>query len=401
MMKRKKLLLLLVIYIAFISLGLPDSLLGSGWPAMHRALAVPLHYAGVLSMIVAAGTVVSSLFSERIINRYGIPYVTTASVLMTALALLGFSISSHFSYLCLLAIPLGLGAGCVDAALNNYVALHYAARHMNWLHCFWGVGASMGPIIMANSLAAGKSWSTGYMTVGIIQISLVLLLIVSIPLWIKDQNSSSQKGEETNNQSYRKLISSRGLKEALIVFFCYCTIEATFGIWGASYLVKVRGFATDSGAAMTSLFYGGITVGRLISGFLAGMLNNKQLIWLGYILIFAGLLSINLPYDITLFVGFLLVGLGCAPVFPSLLHETPRNFGEDNAQAIMGIQMACAYIGITFMPLLFGQLSKQLDYSIFPWFLGGFLPIKGYGIFGLNRLMGSQRILIPEANIKT
>ncbi|WP_104381589.1 sugar MFS transporter [Sphingobacterium sp. HMA12] len=400
-MKRKNLLLLLVIYMAFISLGLPDSLLGSGWPAMYRALEVPLHYAGILSMIVAAGTVVSSLFSERIISRYGIPWVTTVSVLMTALALLGFSISPHFSYLCLLAIPLGLGAGCVDAALNNYVALHYAARHMNWLHCFWGVGASIGPIIMANGLANGKSWSTGYMTVGIIQISLVLLLIVSTPLWIKDQDSYSSKDQETDKQSYRKLFASSGLKEALIIFFCYCTIEATFGIWGASYLVKVRGFATDRAASMTALFYAGITIGRLISGFLAGLLNNKQLIWLGYVLIFLGLLSINLPFDITLLVGFLLVGLGCAPIFPSLLHETPQNFGENNAQAIMGIQMACAYIGITFMPLLFGTLSKHLDYSIFPWFLSGFLALMGFGIFRLNKLTENRRILMPEANIKT
>jgi len=380
-------LLLIVIYLAFISLGLPDSLLGPAWPTMYRNLSVPVQYAGILSMIVAAGTVVSSLFSAIFIKRFGVAYVTTFSVLLTALALLGFSFSQHFIFLCLLAIPLGLGAGSVDAALNNYVALHYEAKHMNWLHCFWGVGAAIGPIIMSRYLAAGKSWSAGYQTVGLIQLALVIILFFSLPLWIKDKKEMSAEHKDERRTSFKTLLAIAGVKQVLIVFFCYCTIEATFGLWGASYLVFVRQFTPGAAAQLVSFFYIGITLGRFLSGFITTRLSNRQMVYAGQWVIAAGLIVLLLPFHVTLLPAYFLVGLGCAPVFPALLHETPRNFGERYSQRIMGIQMASAYIGITFMPLLFGQLATWLGYSFLVWFTGIILVIKIYMNYVLNRIV--------------
>src|SRR5690606_24568109 len=250
---KKKRLLLLVIYLAFISLGLPDSLLGPAWPTMYVDFAVPIHFAGIISMIIAGGTVVSSLFSARLIARRGVAAVTTYSVLMTALALLGFSFSHHFAFLCLLAVPLGLGAGCVDAALNNYVALHYKAKHMNWLHCFWGVGAAVGPIIMAGQLAHGRSWSNGYFVVGLVQVALVLVLLFAMPLWVN--GSATAVADRTESRTgFRSLLRIPGLKQALVVFFCYCSVEATFGLWGASYLVFSRQLEPGDAARLVSLY---------------------------------------------------------------------------------------------------------------------------------------------------
>ncbi|MBN7811206.1 MFS transporter [Algoriphagus sp. H41] len=380
----KKLLLLLVIYLAFISLGLPDSLLGSAWPAMFGELGVPVDYAGIISMIVAAGTVVSSLLSGKTISRFGVAAVTTASVAMTALALLRFSYSQHFAFLCLLAIPLGLGAGSVDAALNNYVALHYKARHMNWLHSFWGVGAAIGPIIVAGHLAKGHTWSDGYQTVAWIQLALVLILLASLPLWVKSKVTEQDNYEE-RSASRSSLLSLPGLKQALLVFFCYCSIEATFGLWGASYLVFERKMDADQAARLVSLYYLGITLGRFLSGFLTRFFSNRQLVYLGQGVIGLGILLLALPHSATLFPGFLLVGLGCAPIFPSLLHETPANFGEKHSQAIMGMQMASAYVGITLMPFLFGKLAILTGQGFLLGFLGIFLGLMFLVTKWMNR----------------
>lgn len=379
-------MLLIVIYLAFISLGLPDSLLGSAWPAMYEGLRVPVDYAGLISMIVAAGTVVSSLFSSKVISRFGVPLVTTFSVLLTALALMGFSLSGEFLYLCLLAIPLGLGAGSVDSALNNYVALHFEARHMNWLHSFWGVGAAIGPIIMAGHFAKGDSWSSGYGTVAWIQLGLVVNLVLSLPIWVKKQEEENTD-ESSKSEGFFSLIGKvEGLKQALLVFFLYCTIEATFGLWGASFLVFERGFEVDQAARLTSLYYLGITIGRFLSGFLTAHFTNRQLVYLGQGVIGIGLIFLFLPNSYTLIVGFLLVGLGCAPIFPSLLHETPVNFGAKNSQTIMGMQMASAYVGITLMPFLFGKLAFFTGHG----FLLGFLGICLAAIFLMTRLMNQK-----------
>lgn len=386
----KKGVVLIVIYLAFISLGLPDSLLGPAWPTMYIDLTVPIHFAGIISMIVAGGTVVSSLFSARLIASLGVPSVTTYSVLMTALALLGFSFSQHFIFLCLLAIPLGLGAGCVDTALNNYVALHYKAKHMNWLHCFWGVGAAVGPIIMARQLALNQSWSDGYLTVGLIQLGLVLVLLLSIPLWAKASETRSDSQDETKT-AFKVLLRIPGLKQALLVFFCYCSVEATFGLWGASYLVFVRQLEPDNAARLVSVYYIGITLGRFVSGFITERLTNQQLVYVGQAIIALGLLILVLPFDATLLPGFLLIGLGCAPIFPSLLHETPRNFGEKYAQAIMGMQMASAYIGITLMPLLFGKLASYLNYSFLLGYIALVLALQIVMTYNLNSKVAARK----------
>ena len=353
---------------------------------MFEDLQVPVDYAGIISMIVAAGTVVSSLFSGNVIQKFGVAAVITLSVLITALALMGFSLSGEFLYLCLLAIPLGLGAGSVDAALNNYVALNYEAQQMNWLHSFWGVGAAIGPMIMAGYLAKGESWSSGYETVAWIQLGLVGVLVLSLPLLIKNRQSQEAHPEEKSPSLFTMLLTLPGLKQALLVFFCYCTIEATFGLWGASFLVFERGFETDQAARLTSLYFLGITIGRFLSGFLTAHFTNRQLVYLGQGVIGLGLVLLFLPFSATIIPGFLLVGLGCAPIFPSLLHETPVNFGEKNSQSIMGFQMASAYVGITLMPFLFGKIAFFTGYGFLLGFLGIFLLL----IFGMTRQMNQK-----------
>jgi fucose permease len=369
-------LLLILIYLAFISLGLPDSLLGSAWPSMYGTLGVPLHYAGYIAMIIAGGTVVSSIFSERVIRRLGTGLVTAISVFMTAAALIGFSLSHTVIGLCFCAIPLGLGAGSVDAALNNYVALHYKARHMSWLHCFWGVGASAGPLIMAAYLTKGSPWNLGYRTVGVIQFCLVVLLFVSLPLWGKHTVEAAQ--EQKRSMGYRELFRIPGVKQVLVTFFCYCSIEQITGLWGSSYLVRAKNISPDIAARWIALYFGGITAGRFISGFLTIKLNNRQMVRLGQGLIACGIVTLLLPINstIALLLGFFIIGLGCAPIYPSLIHETPKNFGSEYSQTIIGIQMATAYIGITLMPPLFGWIASHTTFSIFPVFIGGILVLK-------------------------
>ena len=384
-------LLLIIIYLSFISLGLPDSLLGSAWPSMYGPLNVPLHYAGFISMIAAGGTVISSILSEKIIRRFGTGIVTAVSVLMTAAALLGFSFSHSFLFLCLFAIPLGLGAGSVDAALNNYVALHYKARHMSWLHCFWGIGATIGPVIMSSYLIYKNSWNLGYRTISIIQFCLVLILFISLSLW-KNNNTPENK---TGNDSvkYKKLFGITGVKEVLLAFFCYCSIEMVTGLWGASYLVIIKGISAEIAAQWIALYYFGITIGRFLSGFITIKLNNRQMVRTGQVIIGCGIIVLILPFGgSTLLPGLFLIGLGCAPVYPSLIHETPKNFGREYSQAIIGLQMASAYIGTTFMPPVFGRLAAYTDFSIFPAFIGIILIVKIILTETLNRKIDKKHM---------
>jgi fucose permease len=389
-------ILLIIVYLSFISLGLPDSLLGSAWPSMYGGLDVPLHYAGYISMIIAAGTVISSIFSEKVIRRLGTGVVTAFSVLMTAVALLGFSFSSTFALLCLWAIPLGLGAGSVDAALNNYVALHYKAKHMSWLHCFWGVGASMGPIIMSFFLINKNSWNLGYRAIGLLQCCLVAVLFITISLWRKNKSQNTdEKNESPKGISYKELFHTAGVKQILVAFFCYCGIETTTGLWGSSFLVIEKKISPEIAAQWISLYYIGITFGRFISGFLTMKLNNRQMVRLGQGLIACGIIALMLPVSrVLLLPGFFIIGLGCAPIFPSLLHETPRNFGSEKSQAIMGIQMASAYVGTTFMPPLFGQVTAYFGFNIFPLFIGGILILNLIMVELLNKRVGKNKVMI-------
>ena len=370
-------LLLIIIYLSFIGLGLPDTMLGAAWPAMYRDLSAPIHYAGIISMITAAGSVVSSLMSARITRFAGTGVVTVSSVFLTAMALIGFSFSNNVVWLFILAIPLGLGAGSVDAALNNYVALHFKARHMNWLHCFWGIGASIGPLIMSAQLKATGSWSQGYMTVGIIQLCIVIVLLATLPLWKRSKREQGDKhAESTPHLSFRKIAQLPGVKQMLLGFFCYCTIEVVAGTWGTSFMVTVRNISPENAARWIGLYYIGITAGRFISGIFTLKINNLQLIRLGQIVILLGIVLMLLPYNASITTGFMVFGLGCAPIFPSMLHETPRSFGREYSQSIIGMQMASASLASTIMPMIFGSLASAFDFSIFPFFLGALLLIS-------------------------
>ncbi len=352
-------LLLFVIYLSFISLGLPDPMLGAAWPSMYEGFGVPVSYAGIISMLIAGGTIVSSLQSDRMTRALGTGKVTALSVALTAVSLFGFSISSSFWMLCLWAIPYGLGAGGVDASLNNYVALHYASRHMSWLHCMWGVGATLGPYIMGYTLTAGMSWNTGYRSVSIMQIVLAAVLFFSLPLWKKRSDGISDQDNGGRPLTLRQIIAIPGAREVLIMFFCYCALEQTAGLWASSYLVLNRGFSSEAAATLAALFYIGITAGRAVSGFLTIKLNDTQMIRLGEIIIAIGILCIILPLGSALCsAGLILVGLGCAPIYPCVIHSTPVHFGADKSQAIIGVQMAFAYIGILAMPPL-GKYSQS------------------------------------------
>lgn len=366
-------LLLFVIYLAFISLGLPDSLLGSAWPSMYQEFSVPVSYAGGISMIIAVGTIISSLQSDRLTRTFGTGKVTAASVLMTAAALFGFSVSHSYAALCLWAIPYGLGAGSVDASLNNYVALHYASRHMSWLHCMWGVGASLGPYIMGYALTGGLGWNMGYRCVAGLQIALTAILILSLPLW-KNQiaNDTRQAGGEAKSTplSLREITGIPGAKEVMITFFCYCALEQTTGLWASSYLALYRGLPAETAARFASLFFIGITAGRAFSGFLTMRLNDTQMIRFGEGLILSGIILFLLPFgNICALSGLIMVGLGCAPVYPSVIHSTPEHFGADKSQAMIGVQMASAYLGTCFMPPVFGFIANHIGVALFPAYL--------------------------------
>ena len=365
-------LLLIIIYLSFISLGLPDALLGAAWPSMYPQFDVPVSYAGIISMIIALGTVISSLQSDRLTRKLGTGKVTAISVGITALALFGFSISHSFWMLCLWAIPYGLGAGSVDASLNNYVALHYESRHMSWLHCMWGVGASAGPYIMGYVLTAGREWNSGYRVIAVLQIVLTAILICSLPLWKKRPAEIVLDGkiQTAKALTIREVLQLAGAKEILICFFCYCALEQTTGLWASSYLVLHKGVSADTAAAFASLFFIGITVGRALSGFLTMKFNDVQMIRLGEAVIGAGVLVMLLPFGQNLsLAGLILIGLGCAPVYPCVIHSTPTHFGADKSQAIIGIQMACAYVGTCLMPPVFGLIANHITVALLPVYL--------------------------------
>lgn len=364
-------LLLAVIYLSFISLGLPDSLLGSAWPSMYGQFHVPVSYAGIISMIIAIGTIISSLESDRLTRKLGPGKVTAISVGMTAFALFGFSISSSFWMLCLWAIPYGLGAGSVDAALNNYVALHFASRHMSWLHCMWGVGASLGPYIMGYALTGGNHWNMGYRYIALLQMILTVILLISLPLWKTKRMQGSGNDNMTGPLlTLKQVFQIPGTKSIMITFFCYCALEQTAGLWASSYLVLQKGIPSETAASFASLFFIGITVGRAFSGFLTMKLNDQQMIHLGQGIVCIGIVSFLLPFgEYAALAGLILIGLGCAPIYPCIIHSTPELFGTDKSQSIIGVQMAFAYIGTCFMPPLFGLIAAHITISLFPVYL--------------------------------
>ncbi|WP_308635238.1 MFS transporter [Paenibacillus silvisoli] len=389
-------LFLVIIYLAFISLGIPDSLLGAAWPIMRTDIGASFGFAGVLSMVAAGGTIVSSLASGQLIQRIGTGKLTLISCCITAGALLGFSAAPSMIWLVLLSIPLGLGGGAIDAALNHYVAEHYKAHHMNWLHCFWGVGATMGPIIMSYYMADHHSWRGGYSAVAVIQFTLAFILLLSLPLWkrraagvreqqVEDRNDQRAGATKTN------VLRIKGVKPTLAAFMIYCGVEFTVGLWGASYLVGERHLSAETAAGWISLYYGGITLGRLVTGFITMKVHNRVLIRWGQSIAIAGGLLLLLPLFQLYLVGLILIGLGLAPIYPGLLHETPARFGSEHSAKLIGYQMAVAYTGSTLLPPLFGVIAAQAGIGIFPFIVLAFLAIMMISVERVNRLLKQKQ----------
>ena len=371
-------LILVLMYLAFISLGLPDPLLGVAWPAIQIEWALPLDAAGIVAFITSINTIISSFMSGRVIRRFGTEKVVFISCVMTGGALLGISFAPSFIWLILLAIPLGLGAGSVDTALNNYVSLHYKSSHMNWLHSFWGVGATIGPIIMGQALLL-SNWKNGYRYIGFIQLTLALIFFISLPLWKLHTNIVGGKNLEskseditqiTNHSLILKPYHTKGLIFAVATFLFYCAVEVSIGLWGSSYLVQAKGIIVEYAAAWIAMYYGGITIGRFISGFIALKFSNNQMIRGGCLIALMGTVLATLPIpDFLLMGAFVLIGLGLSPIYPSMIHETPHRFGSKHSETLIGYQMAFANIGATVFPPLLGIAIKNISIHIFPYFL--------------------------------
>lgn len=380
--------LLVLIYLAFISLGLPDSLLGSGWPVMHAELGVPVSYMGIVSMIISGGTIVSSLFSDRLTRKFSTRIVTVVSVFLTVIALFGFSFSNRFWMLIVFAIPYGLGAGAIDAALNNYIALHYKAKHMSWLHCFWGIGTIVSPFIMSYALA-NKTWNNGYRMVGFLQLAIAMLLLVTLPVW---KVNKAKYGESGKSIGLLGALKIKGVPLLLTGFFAYCAAEATAMQWASTYFVEVKGISAERAAGFAALFYIGITVGRFISGFLTDRIGDRNMIRLGTGVLICGILALFFPIEsyVAAEVSFLVIGFGCAPIYPCIIHATPQNFGPENSGAIIGIQMASAYVGSTFIPPLFGLLGNAISFSIMPVYLLIFFVLMIFMIEMTFRITGRR-----------
>ncbi len=391
---------LIIIYIAFISLGLPDTLLGTSWPVIQPEFGVATESAGSIFMIIAGGTIISSLFSSRVIRKFGTGKVTFVSILLTAGALFGNSLAPEFFWLPLLSIPLGLGAGAIDAGLNEFVAEHYESRHMSWLHSFWGLGAMTGPIILSAILSEEGNWRSGYRVVSLIQFGVAGLVFLTLPMWkrvaareavMKEAAPQTEPEAPHKQKSILALLKIKNIHAVLISFMLYCGIEQSMILWGATYLIQTRGIDAAQAAFWVSLFLGGLTLGRILSGFATFKLNNTRMIRLGQILIVIGLMImlLPLPNGFTL-AGIIICGLGCAPIYPCILHETPVRFGKENAQEIMGLQMACAYIGSTFLPPLLGLVGSHTSMAILPSVLLLYATVMLFFSEQLNRRLQQQ-----------
>ena len=374
-------LLLFIIYLSFISLGLPDAVLGAAWPIIHEEFGVPISFSGSIYMLISCCTILSSLKSESLRLRFGTGKITAFSVLLTAVAIFGFSISPSLSVMLCFAIPYGLGAGSVDAALNHYVAVHYSGRSMNWLHCMWGIGAALGPYILGFVLQRGESWRSGYLVLSMIQATLTIILFLSLGLWGKEEKKEKTE-EKKAPMSFRQILSITGAKECLVSFFLYCAIEQTLGLWSGSFMVYSLKIEAKLAASFVALFYFGITFGRFLAGILAAKWKDEALILGGCGILFLGLVllfcSMVPGQEVKLFgmelrqllviCALLLSGLGCAPIYPAIIHSTPRNFGAENTSALIGKQMAAAYIGSMSFPPFFGVLAKIFGTGLFPFF---------------------------------
>lgn len=369
-------LLLAVIYLGFISLGLPDSLNGSAWPVMHEELGVSLSSLGIVTMLISGSTIISSLVSDKLTRRMGTHLVTVMSVLLTCIGIMGFSLSTSFWMLCLFTVPYGFGAGAIDAALNNYIALHFSSRHMNWLHCFWGVGTIISPYIMGYCLTASAGWRGGFRAVGFIQLALFLVIVLSYPLWRNPPHLSGQEEVEPLKLTLFEKLKLPGAVFLLLSFFCYCAAEATVMNWASTYLVAAKAVEKSTAAKCGSLFFIGMTVGRFLSGFVSQKLGDRRLMRVGLGVAGVGILLLFLPLPLSVTIAALvIIGLGCAPIYPAIIHSTPANFGAEASSGMIGLEMACAYVGSTFMPPVYGLLAEHLSPAVLPLFLTVFLGL--------------------------
>ena len=384
--------LLVVIYVAFVGLGIPDSLFGAAWPAMHPDLGVPVSWGSVVTMVTCCGTIVSSLSSAVLINRFGTGRVTAVSTAFTAAALFGFALAPSFPWLCLLAIPLGLGAGAIDTALNNYVALHYKATHMNFLHCAYGVGITVSPFLMSLALSGG-TWRDGYLEAAAVQAAIMAATIAILPLWSR-VGHEEPAGEKNDDSAPRAasplaLVRRRDIRLACLVFMASVAIEGICNTWCASYLVSARGMAAGAAAGMVTIYYVGVTAGRFLSGVLANRLTSKQLVGLGQAITFLAVLVLLAPLPLSAApVGLFLVGFGNSPLYPNMLHLTPRLFGRDLSQAVIGVQMAASYMGSLTLPPLFGLAAERVGFWIFPVALLALSVVVLAAFLGLMALKG-------------
>ena len=362
--------LIAIIYLAFISLGLPDSLLGSAWPIMHQEINVSISFMGVISMVVSLSTIISSLLSDKLNKKFGTKWITTISVFISAIALLGFSYSKSIWTILLFSIPYGFGAGGVDAALNNYVAKHYSSKHMSWLHCFWGVGTIISPFVMSYALI-NSGWNSGYRIISFIQLGIALILLLSTPLWKSNENAESNQSSTSKSIGIIEALKIKGVPSLLLGFFAYCAAESTAMAWSCTYFVEAKNIDEPTAAAFASSFFIGMTVGRFLGGFIMDRLGDRKMIFTGTVILFVGILIMLITSSnyILMLTGLVVCGLGCAPIYPCIIHSTPNNFGAENSGAIIGIQMACAYLGSTIMAPLFGVIGKYINFNLFPIYI--------------------------------
>lgn len=363
-------LLIAVIYLAFISLGLPDSLLGAAWPVMHAELGASVSWAGIVTVIISVCTILSALMTDKLVAKAGTPVVTAVSVLLTAAAMLAFCFAAEFWQLCLFAVPYGLGAGAIDTALNDYVAKHLSSRHMSWLHCCWGIGATVGPYVMGYCLTGAHGWHGGYFIISMMQFALTLVMFLSVPLW-KNKNAAASEQSEKRSLPLKQTFALKGAAFAFCAGLFYFSIEQLPIVWASTYFNTVYLLSAETSAFLASLFYIGITVSRAACGFFADKVGDKNMIRGGAVavLVAAVLIAVAIPIRsyIPAVIGFAAVGLGCGPIFPCLIHAAPSNFGESNSGSVIGVQMAFSYFGMTFTPLLFGKLAEATTIKLLPF----------------------------------
>lgn len=380
-------LLLIVIFIDFIGLGIPDSLFGAAWPAINSDFGLPISAANAVTVTMTVCSIISSLMSAKLTEKFSTSKIAAVSTALTAVGLFGFSISKNIYMMFFFTLFLGFGAGAIDAVLNNYVAVHYRASHMNFLHCFYGIGVTLSPYLMSLALK-NRSWQSGYHLAFIIQLVISIIAFASLPLWQKNgrlSESSDEKSEKSEKSSFAELIKLPGIKSTWLVFFGSCALEYVGGTWSSSFLVNSRGITVDRAALFVTVYYGGIAFGRFLSGIFSSKLKPQQIILIGTILIIPAIVLVSQPFIPNLIaVGMFLIGLGNGPLYPNMVHLTPIRFGAQRSQAVMGSQMAAAYIGILSMPTLTGFLAQKFSTDIFPYCLAVLYGIMLFSLIATN-----------------